>query len=215
MSLKEEEDGKTEKWKLFLSLLLFKPGCDKLSVHDLCVQPTNNRLSKWSFLLTYIYMCVCVYVPTRENGQVLAEWFHNVSCQLTMHPVSLVTGSWHPPPSSTPSRSGWCMEVVKWLKYIVKTEISKKEILLSLSLSVLDPQSPSLSLYMPLSSNLTSTEWQKLYPILSFLLTTQPAKKLEILYYDATTTSITEGRMRLHRKVSVKSVINIFATLCC
>jgi hypothetical protein len=36
------------------------------------------------------------------------------------------------------------MEVVKWLKYIVKTEISKKEILLSLSL--LDPQSPSLSL---------------------------------------------------------------------
>jgi hypothetical protein len=58
------------------------------------------------------------------------------------------------------------MEVVKWLKYIVKTEISKKEILLSLSL--LDPQSPSLSLYMPLSSNLTSTECQKLYPILSF-----------------------------------------------
>ncbi len=159
-------------------------------------------------------MCVCVYVPTRENGQVLAEWFHNVSCQWTMLPVSVVTGSWHPPPSSTPSRSGWCMEVVKWLKYIVKTEISKKEILLSLSL--LDPQSPSLSLstcHSPVTSPLQSA--RNCTQFFLFLLTTQPAKKLEILYYDATTTSITEGRMRLHRKVSVKSVINIFATLCC
>ncbi len=40
---KEEEDGETEKIKtLFQSSSLQ----DKLSVHDLCVQPTNNRLSK-------------------------------------------------------------------------------------------------------------------------------------------------------------------------
>jgi hypothetical protein len=72
----------------------------------------------------------------------------------------------------TPTHQGLvgCMEVGKWVKYIVKKGISTQEILLFL----IDPRSSSC--YMPLSSNLTSSECQKLYPILSFLLTTQPAK---------------------------------------
>lgn len=53
---------------LFQSSSLQARLCDKLSVHDLCVQPTNNRLSKWSFLLTSIYIYICMY-PLERTGK--------------------------------------------------------------------------------------------------------------------------------------------------
>jgi hypothetical protein len=85
------------------------------------------------------------------------------------------------------------MEVVKWLKYIVKKGICTQEILLSLSLS-LRPTILLLSLRAALQQphlfRVPETVCTRFF--LFHLLHNLP--KLEILYYDATTTSITEGR---------------------
>jgi len=110
----------------------------------------------------------------------------------------------------TPTHQGLvgCMEVEKWLKYIVKKGISTQEILLFL----IDPRSSSCYMPPPATSPLRSARNCTQF-FLFYLLHNLP--KLEILYYDAVTTSITEGRMRFRPEVSVKSVICIFATLCC
>jgi hypothetical protein len=118
------------------------------------------------FALTHTHMDV----PTRENGQVMAEWFHKVGCQWTVLLVSVLTARF--------TTSSLLHPINVWLYGGHKMALvhckKRDKYPGNSSLSLLDPQSSSL--YMPLSSNLTSPECQKLYPILSCLLTTQPAK---------------------------------------
>ncbi len=98
------------------------------------------------FALTHTHMDV----PTRENGQVMAEWFHKVGCQWTVLLVSVLTARF--------TTSSLLHPINVWLYGGHKMALvhckKRDKYPGNSSLSLLDPQSSSL--YMPLSSNLTS-----------------------------------------------------------